>query len=251
LRFLVFQHIAVEHPGVFRDFMRRDGIAWDCVELDIGEPIPDLSRYAALIVMGGPMDVWQEDTHPWLVAEKAAIRQFVNVLGRPFLGICLGHQLLADALGGSVGLMTTPEVGVADVQITEEGKSDPLLQGLASPIKGVQWHGAEIKNLPKHARVLAQNDACPIQALRVGRHAYGLQYHVEVDRKTIAEWGEIPAYRTALERLKGPSGQQDFEQEVANRTKLLHQVAESVYRRFVQLAIDHSRASATAGRPPQ
>jgi GMP synthase-like glutamine amidotransferase len=235
-RFLVFQHIAVEHPGVFRDFMKRDGIKWDCVELDAGEPIPELARYDALIVMGGPMDVWQEDRHPWLVAEKAAIGTFVNKLQRPFLGICLGHQLLADALGGSVGLMTTAEVGVAEMELTEDGQRDPLLRGLASPISGVQWHGAEIKTLPDNARVLVRNAACAIQAIRVGANAYGFQYHVEVDRQTIVEWGEIPAYRAALERLKGPSGQQQFERDVAERTATLHQAAANVFERFVRLA---------------
>ncbi len=100
MRFLVFQHLAVEHPGVFRDFFVEAGIEWDVVELDEGQPIPDLNDYDALWVMGGPMDVWEVDDHPWLVAEKAAIREAVNDRGMPFLGCCLGHQLLANALGG-------------------------------------------------------------------------------------------------------------------------------------------------------
>ena len=70
MKVLVFQHIAIEHPGIFRDFLREDGIAWDTVELDMGAAIPELEDYAALIVMGGPMDVWQEREHPWLIAEK-------------------------------------------------------------------------------------------------------------------------------------------------------------------------------------
>ena len=104
-RILVFQHIDVEHPGIFRRFLAEEGVPWTAVELDRGEPIPDMTDFDALWVMGGPMDVWQEAENPWLRAEKAAIRE--AVLGRrmPFLGICLGHQLLADALGGEVGPM--------------------------------------------------------------------------------------------------------------------------------------------------
>ncbi len=90
-RLLVFQHIALEHPGIFRDFMAEDGIEWDAVELDEGEAIPDLGDYAALWVMGGPMDVWEEDAHPWFKAEKAAIREAVTERGLPYFGFCLGH----------------------------------------------------------------------------------------------------------------------------------------------------------------
>jgi GMP synthase-like glutamine amidotransferase len=123
MHLLVLQHERIEHPGVFRDFLREDGHSWDAVELDEGEPLPALDGYDALWVMGGPMDVWQEDEHPWLVPEKAFIREAVEERGLPFLGLCLGHQLLAEALGGAVGKAATPEIGVMDVALTEFGKA--------------------------------------------------------------------------------------------------------------------------------
>ena len=140
-RILVFQHHPSEHPGVFREFLAEDGIAWDAVELDGGEEIPALSGYDALWVFGGPMDTWQEDRHSWLVPEKKAIREWVEDRDLPFLGVCLGHQLLADALGGAVGVSKMPEVGVCSLEVL---KDDPLIGKAGARPKALQWHSAEI-----------------------------------------------------------------------------------------------------------
>jgi GMP synthase-like glutamine amidotransferase len=204
MRILVFQHLAVEHPGTFRDLWRQLGHQWHAVELDEGEPIPRLEDYDVLVVMGGPQDVWQEALYPWLAAEKAAIRRWVRELGRPYLGICLGHQLLAEALGGCVALMARPEVGLADVEITPAGQRDPLFSGCDRSMLTFQWHGAEITALPDDAVVLASNRACPVQAIRVGQHAYGLQYHVEITPTTASDWEAEPTYKASLEQAMGP-----------------------------------------------
>ena len=112
MKLLVFQHIGCEDPGALRNYLNEDGVDWETVHLDQGQAIPALEDYDALWVMGGPMDVWQEDEHPWLTDEKALIREAVEGRGLPFLGLCLGHQLLAEALGGSVGPSERPEIGV-------------------------------------------------------------------------------------------------------------------------------------------
>ena len=203
MRILVFQHVAVEHPGAFRKLWREKGDEWRTVELDADERVPDLSGFDLLVVMGGPMDVWQEDLYPWLRQEKAAIRYWVTDLDRPFLGICLGHQLLAAALGGVVRLMDQPEIGIGEIKLTDAGRRDPLFAGFAPPMQTFQWHGAEISQLPDGAEVLAMNSSCPIQAFRYGRHAYGLQYHVEITDSTVEEWSNIPEYRVGLERMLG------------------------------------------------
>ncbi len=99
MNILIFQHLDIEHPGVFRDFWCDDQHRITTVELDAGHKIPSLDGFDLLAVMGGPQDVWQNDLYPWLEFEKAAIRRWVRDFGKPYLGICLGHQLLADALG--------------------------------------------------------------------------------------------------------------------------------------------------------
>lgn len=234
MKALVFQHVDVEHPGSFLPLWRRDGIDWTVVELDAGEQIPgDLASYDALIVMGGPQDVWQESVYPWLLAEKAAIAHFVLELRRPFLGICLGHQLLAEAIGGSVSLMHEPEVGVVDVELTEAAKSDRLFQGLSSPLKALQWHSAEVRQLPEGAVILASNRHCPIQAFRFGEAAYGIQFHVEIKPDTVAEWRAIPPYAAALETVLGPKGAEVLAIRTTEMIEEFHSTAITMHQNFL------------------
>lgn len=227
MNILIFQHLAVETAGVFAELWAAAGHPMTVIALDQGEAIPPLGDFDLLAVMGGPMDVWQEAEHPWLVAEKAAIRHWVSDLDRPYFGICLGHQLLAAALGGGVGLMAAPEVGLTDVPLTAEGRADRLFSGLPATMTTLQWHGAEVTALPPGGVALAANSACAVQAMRVGRRAWGVQYHVEITPHTVADWQAIPAYRASLARALGPAAA-GLEDAVAPHLPAFRSVAEQI-----------------------
>ncbi len=237
MKFLVLQHLSVEHPGVLRDFWNGAGIGWDAVELDEGEAIPsNLGDYDALVAMGGPMDVWEEDEHPWLKAEKAAIRDWVVEQEKPFLGICLGHQLLAEAIGGTVGRMTIPEVGISRISCTAAARQDAIMSHLPAEFESLQWHGAEVKTLPSGAEVLATNQYSAVQAFRWKSNAYGFQYHVELTETTVSDWADIPAYKASLERVMGAAACPRLDREAAVKLQEFNDAARKLNDGFVDLA---------------
>jgi GMP synthase-like glutamine amidotransferase len=234
MKILVFQHIAIEHPGSFRDVAAAAGHTMHAVELDEGEAIPALDGFDILLVMGGPMDVWQEEQHPWLKAEKAAIREWVAA-GRPYLGMCLGEQLLGEAAGGEVGPMTAPpEVGLSRVTLSP----DPLFAGVPAECLCFQWHGAEVKTLPPGARLLGTSEGCRVQAFGLGRHAYGLQFHMELTETTATEWGGVPEYEAALEQVHGTGALDAVARDVAANLPELRANAARVFSNFLNIAED-------------
>jgi GMP synthase-like glutamine amidotransferase len=203
MRALVFQHMDHDHPGRFLDYFAEDGIMPDFVRVFEGEAIPSLAPYDLLFVLGGAQDTWQEAEYPYLAEEKQAIREWVWDRAKPYLGVCLGHQLLATSLGGEVCAARAAEVGVFEVELTADGQAHRFLDGIGSRQKVMQWHFAEVSRAPQGATVLATSAATAVQSMAIGSHALGTQFHCEFTAQTIAGWRSLPSYVTALEQHLG------------------------------------------------
>ena len=229
MRVIVFQHLSCEHPGIFREFMRADGVESVTVELDTGDPIPPLDSADALLVFGGPMNVYEEETHPWLVPETQAIRK-AALAGMPILGVCLGGQLLAKALGARVTQNPEPEVGLLQIELSDAGVSDPLFRGWPRNPSVVQWH-SDTFAIPEAAVQLASSPACSNQAFRYGKAAYGLQFHPEVTAQMVVEWEDVPEYASAMAKMRAPSGKHPFA-EVLPSAEVLRHRARLLYDNF-------------------
>jgi GMP synthase-like glutamine amidotransferase len=231
-RVLVFEHMQAGDAGIFCALLRERGIGWHSVRFDLGAPIPDLRAFDALWVMGGPMDVWQQAEYPWLAVEKAAIREAVVDRAMPYLGICLGHQLLADALGGVVEPAARPEVGVFEIARTPAGERHVLLDGLPQRPRVLQWHAAEVVEPPAGAEVLASSPDCAVQAMAVGERALGLQFHLEVDHPTLDAWLSIAGNVAALARRRGPEGPRAFVEEARSHMEEFNRAARALHANF-------------------
>jgi GMP synthase-like glutamine amidotransferase len=207
MRFLIFQHSLAEDVGNFTRLFPEQGIAFDRVIFRKGDAIPKLENYDALWVLGGAMDVWDVDEFPWLIEEKRAIRHFVRNLQRPYLGICLGHQLLADALGGTCGPMRDSKViGPNRVRLTDDGKGDPLFKGSQHEFDAMQWHSVRVAQMPEDAVRLARSESCCCEAMKIGDNAWGVQFHPELWQPTLDRWKTSETAIAALNRHFGDDG---------------------------------------------
>jgi GMP synthase-like glutamine amidotransferase len=187
----VLQHVAHEGPGTIARVLGETGHDVVVTRLFLGDALPSANDIAGLAVMGGPMGVHDDNEHPWLGPERDLIRA-AAARDLPVLGVCLGSQQLAAALGAQVTTGPEEEVGIGRVELTADGRRDPVLgpeyNGLSgTTVPCVHWH-RDTFSLPDGAVHLAATRRYPHQAFRVGNRAYGLQFHVEVDAALAEAW---------------------------------------------------------------
>lgn len=231
-KILVFQHVPYEPLGTLDPLLKEAGFRIRYVNFgrDASQR-PSLDRYAALIVLGGPMNADQIDTHPNLQTEVEILRDAVE-RDMSVLGICLGAQLLAKALGGQVTRNAVREIGWHDVELTADGRKDPVLAGFAQRQRVFQWHEDGIQ-LPDNVVNLARSPASPVQAFRHGEHAYGLQFHLEASASLIERWLNVPDHEAVLAEESGHIDPDKIRRQVPDNIDALEALSRATFSRWV------------------
>ena len=235
---IVLQHIKIEDPGYIKDLMLQENVKLTTIELDEGEKIPsDLNKFDAMFCMGGPMDTWMENDYPWLVEEKKKIKEFVVDLKKPYLGFCLGCQLLGEVIGGKVVKSKPSEIGILDIKFLETKKNDNLFSSFPDQIKSLQWHSYEVQNLEfnKNVTLIASSNVTKYQIFKFQNHAYGIQFHIEIKDTTVGEWGCVPEYKSALEKQLGQGALEKFDLDAKNNMSNMNKYSKILYENFKKL----------------
>ncbi len=192
---LICKNIETEGPGTIEDFLKTKGIPYKIVDLSKGEDIPETKESDTLLMMGGPMSVNEDDIYPYIKKEEALVRAFIAD-GKRVLGVCLGAQIMAKALGSRVYKGKEQEIGWHDIELTPDGIKDPLMMKLAAHpyvgdiwkrFKVFHWHG-ETFDIPEGAVRLAGSELYRNQAFNYGGKAYAFQFHIEVTREMVYDW---------------------------------------------------------------
>ena len=235
---IVLQHIKIEDPGYIKDLMINDNFNITTIELDEGEKIPNnLNKFDAMFCMGGPMDTWMEKQYPWLIDEKINIREFVLNLKKPYLGFCLGCQLLGEVIGGKVVKSKNPEIGILNINFLSEKKKDLLFNEFPDQIKSLQWHSYEVQDLEKisDVKLIGSSPETKYQIFKFQEHAYGIQFHIEIKDTTVNEWSCVPEYKSALESQLGEDALQKIDKDANDNIEDMNKYSKILYENFKKL----------------
>jgi GMP synthase (glutamine-hydrolysing) len=229
LTVLVLQHVEGEGSAAIGEALRARGLEERTVRVDRGDRVPGLDGARALLVMGGPMGVYEADRFPHLSGEIRLIERAVSD-GIPVLGVCLGSQLVAAALGARVTRAPAREIGWREVRLREAATTDPLLGGSLSSFVPLHWHG-DVFDLPKGAIALASSDQTEHQAFRFGAKTWGLLFHLEMGV------AEVEAMATRFEADLAAEGlhRGDVVGAAAARVAALASVRSSVFGAWASL----------------
>ena len=226
----IFRHSPTEGPGYFATFLISQNIPLELIKIDAGEPVPnDLSAYSGLVFMGGPMSV--NDDLPWIAPELSLIREAVRQ-DIPVLGHCLGGQLIAKALGGTVTKNPVKEIGWGEVSIFDQPTARAWFGNAPSRFLSFHWHG-ETFSLPPDATRILESPYCANQAYVLGKHL-GMQCHVEMTREMIETWCDVG--QAEIAEASGPAVQTVAQMaiEIDARVAALNAVAAQLYIHWIQ-----------------
>lgn len=230
---LIIQNIWDDPVGSIGDLLTGYCVPYEVVKAEQGT-IPEPQAYGAIIVLGGAQNANEDDKYPYLTLEKARIRQAVEQ-ETPFLGICLGGQLLAAVLDAQVSHHTLTEIGFSDVQLTDEGRNDPLYARLSDSQRVYQWH-EDTFAIPQGGVRLATNAYTENQAFRFGRNAYGLQYHIELTPAMLDTWLHYPSLKEEVIEVLGQDGYNQLEQNSHLYYPLYHEHTRIMIENFLNIA---------------
>ena len=227
---LTLQHASCETPGLIADALTEAQLTTHIIHSFAGEPIPpSMDGADGLVILGGPMGVYDHPQFPFLKQEMRLIEEALRA-EKPILGICLGSQLLAAALGASVTKGKQKEIGWYPVRLTKEALDDPLWRGTVPSFTALHWHG-DVFELPSGAVPLASSDLTPQQAFRYGRNAYGLLFHMEVTESMLRTWVTTFAGELRAADLDGARILSD----AVRHLPTLHQLAHPIFSRWSKL----------------
>lgn len=233
-KILVFQHVAHELLGTLNPLLKDSGFRIRYVNFDRDPAArPSLDGYFGLVVLGGPMNVDQVDLYPFLAVEVELVAEALQ-RGMPVLGICLGAQLLARALGADVRPHHSKEIGWYQINPTPAGADDPVFAGMSDTEHIFQWHG-DTFDIPSGAVHLASSPDCENQAFRYGDTAYGFQFHLEVDRPMVERWLTVPHNRQEITDLNGAIDPEQIRSDTLQHIDKLQRLSDDTFSRWIKL----------------
>lgn len=228
---LVIKHAFIEGPGHLGYFLAHQGWVLKTIELELGDKLPDnFYNIEAIISLGGPMNVYEEKKYSFLKEEGEFVRKALDH-NLPFLGICLGAQILAKATNARVRKAAQKEIGWHKIQLTQDAGEDLLFSTLPMSLDCFQWH-EDTFDIPEGAALLAISDTCRNQAFRVGQNAYGMQFHLEVDERLVTDWSRDFQDKETVQKIRS------FYRE---HTQVLLGQAQGLCMNFDNIIRQHSR----------
>ena len=231
MRALVLTYETDAGPGVFAEAMRSRGVELDTWLVPSAAAPADPASYDAVMSLGGSMHTEQEGDHPWLRDQRSLLARLVE-REVPLLGVCLGAQLLGEAVGAPAERLAEPRIGWYEIEVTPEGEADPLLGALAPSFEGFEWHSFAVPT-PPGAVALARSPGC-LQAFRVGESAWGIQFHAEVTRGDLESW--IATYGRDGDTTRPGMSPDDLRRDADERMQAWNELGRGFCGRFVDVA---------------